>query len=179
MLGRSLILAILTVCISPVATAREAVIGRCHMDECSWFVVLSKDIVGSSDNGALFRITAAGGSSIHPNGAYNRKAPIKWNDTPNTTYVFCSKSLPALMYDVGTGEFTSVFFHIGPDSFPPGVLESAFSIYLYVCHGVSSLNKSPVDSLIKKFNYSVSLQDIEAAEKAVRTPQDLLKLKRM
>jgi hypothetical protein len=47
--------------------------GRCHMDYCTWFSIEERDLAGTNNAGALFRVVMKGWESHHPNGSYDRR----------------------------------------------------------------------------------------------------------
>jgi hypothetical protein len=50
------------------AQAAELFIGRCHMEICSWFSIEEKELIGTSSDGALFKVVTKSWESDHPCG---------------------------------------------------------------------------------------------------------------
>src|SRR5437868_10398527 len=75
------------------------------MDAGSWFVIREKKQIAKSKEGELFEIRTIWGGSEHylsdatgyPN-EFSESIPIDWASEPSTSYVFCSKILPAVIY---------------------------------------------------------------------------------
>jgi hypothetical protein len=169
MSARSLLLGLLaTVASFGNVVAVEPQVGGCQRDVCSWRKQLSRDLVGSSAAGALFRVTFLGGSAPDS----GRKPSIKWNRKPHDVYVFCSKQLPAVMMQVD-GSLQVDALGISPDEYPPPVLYTSASIYMEVCHNTPDQD---LNVLAKRFGYAVSSQDAEAMSQGIKVPEDVLKV---
>ena len=137
-----------------INTRKNIEIGRCYMGSCSWSKEISVEKIGESSKGTLFTKLILGGNSQHkgvnyPN-FYNSNIKINWNKEPHNVYVFCSKTLPAVMMGDQV-DFLDVSFGI------PGVLISSLEIYSDTCHR-GQIKKDEVieDALIKKFNYKTN-----------------------
>jgi uncharacterized protein len=110
----------------------QRIIGRCHMDGCSWFQIDNRSIEGRSANGILYRIQGHEWSSVHPNGSYEIPAPL--TDEGNSEwYAFCSLTNPSVVFKDGQG-WRGIT--ISPSS--PGVIygynESTYVRYYAACH---------------------------------------------
>lgn len=165
------------------AVAQDARIGRCHTDYCSWSREISRDLVGSSKRGTLIKVETVGGESHHKGGnynrrapIYNRRAPIRWNKQSHTTYVFCSKTIPAVMF-LGNGDTQVSLLDIRRGGMIAGAEESSFSFYMGVCHNVD-VNKQPhiePDFWAGKFDYNADQNLPEDFETKIKIPSDILR----
>lgn len=125
---------------APTAKAQEfaaltgkLVPGRCHMDYCTWLSIENADFVGEAPHGALYRLETKWFSSHHPRG-YDRPAPRKL-DANDTSYVFCSKTKPALFNaneDKATWRVS--FLAPGVKDQVYGANETALALYWAACH---------------------------------------------
>src|SRR5208282_125405 len=112
------------------------------------FQILEKEIVRSDASGRLVRAKTLVGVSKHPNGTYERKAPIEWK-APVDDYIFCSKVRPAVIVKWED--------HWNADLLSPGSPEGVFGYntssyvqYFFVCHGLSDADPNDA-SLGQKF----------------------------
>jgi len=151
------------------ARADEPHLGNCHMDTCSWSRELSRDFLGSNTRGMLYEVVLLGGSSLHKDGRYDRRASIKWNAAPHTTYVFCSKTMPLVMgrYD---GKLQADFLQIGNGVI--GAYLSSLSLYSSVCHNTTIKDEV---TFARTFAYRPSLSEFEAIESQLNRPEDMLR----
>jgi hypothetical protein len=160
--------AALLIALSSVAAASEAQIGRCHQDVCSWRKQLSRELIGSSTGGALFRVTYLGGSG--PDGG--RRTAITWNRKPHDVFVFCSKKLPAVMLNDG-GSLQVDALELSPSGSVPPVQYSAASVYLAVCHNTPGDDPQVA---AKRFKYNLSAPELDALTPRLKAPEDVLKI---
>lgn len=151
------------------ANAAEPRLGNCHMGACSWSEELSRDFLGSNARGMLYEVVLLGGESIHKDGRYDRRAPVKWNVAPHTTYVFCSKTMPLVMghYD---GKLQADFLQIGNGVI--GAYLSSLNLYGSVCHNTSIKDEV---TFARTFAYRPSLSEFEAIESQLNRPEDVLR----
>ncbi len=171
MSARSWLLGLLTTVASfGHVLAAEPHVGACQRDVCSWRKQLSRDLVGSSTAGALFRVTFLGGSAPDS----GRKPSIKWNRKPHDVYVFCSKKLPAVMMQAD-GSLQVDALGISPDEYPPPVLYTSAFIYMEVCHNTPGPDQD-LNVLAKRFGYAVSSQEAETLSQGIKAPEDILKV---
>jgi hypothetical protein len=107
--------------------------GRCHMDYCSWFSIESAEALGEAPHGVLFKLDTKWFSSHHPRG-YDRPAPRKF-DNEGTSYVFCSKTKPALLSQSDDKKtWTADFLAPGNRQEVFGANETALAYYWAACH---------------------------------------------
>lgn len=153
-----------------VAWSAEPTLGNCHMDACSWSKELSRDFRGSSPRGMLYEVVLLGGSSVHRDGRYDHKAPIKWNAAPHTTYVLCSKTMPLVMgtYD---GVFQADFLQIGSGVI--GAYQSSLNLYGHVCHNTTITDEQ---TFARTYDYKPDGEQFEAIAKRLTKPDDTLRL---
>ncbi len=134
--------------------AGDLILGRCHMDSCSWSKTMSKEEIASDERGRLIMLKLLGGSS--QNNDNQKKPKIKWNKSPHNIYIFCSKKLPAVMMESG-GELQVDVLDFWQGI--PSAYESSANLYRETCH-LGSGNLSD-EGLAKKFKYSpLSVSDI-------------------
>lgn len=112
----------------------QRIIGRCHMDGCSWFQIDDRSLEGHSSNGILYRIEGQEWSSVHPNGSY--ETPALLADEGNSEwYAFCSLTNPSVVFKDGP-EWRGIT--VSPSS--PGVIfgynESTYVRYYAACHNL-------------------------------------------
>jgi hypothetical protein len=148
-------------------------LGACHMGECSWSVEKARDTVRQEADDKLIKVTLQGGTSQHPSNnypqRYARSERISWNQAPHDVYVFCSKTLPAVMLQDGGSWQTDVLDFVNG---PPGVLESSATLYVRVCHGPTAAY--PSDDFAARYGYVT--EPLELDEGAVSTPTDIVAL---
>lgn len=169
-------LAALLACLTlmPATTrAAELIPGRCHMGSCSWFSLEEKDLVGTAKAGALFKIVLKGWQSHHPDGNYGRRAPRQGGQA-RTSYVFCSKTKPALINRDVQGRWAAEYLPINAAFGPPGVQETATTIYFAACHAIGAGNQEDMTDLARRFGYPE--QETEGPEeKPITQLEDILK----
>jgi hypothetical protein len=147
--------------------------GRCHMEQCSWFSIEEKDLVGTSVHGALFKVRSRDWQSSHPNGSYDRQSRRSGGDE-STNYVLCSKRKPAVIFP-NSNEATSELIRLAPGNLDAiaGATEYVNMYYFAVCHGLIPKNEQDIERLGKRFGYSISADVAEIQETG--RPDDLLK----
>ena len=149
--------------------AAELFQGRCHMNECSWFSVEERDIVGSTADGALFKTVMKTWVSEHPDGDYEKKRPRRGVGT-SVSYFFCSKSRPAVVWESQPGIWEADFLTPGSPLGPSGAAEAATVEYFVVCHGLSP--EGGFAEMGKRFGYPPAESAPEPRKLA--RPEDLL-----
>jgi hypothetical protein len=156
----------------PIKAAEEVLKGRCHMDACSWMRPGVPEIVHSGASGTLKKLKMTSGSSMHPNGSYDKRAPIEW-DAPHDEYVFCSKRHPAVIFS-SEGKWLA---HLLAPGYPDGVYgynESDYVQYFKICHKlVWSYTKDA--SVAEKLGYPRYLVKSVDQIKLVK-PEDIMAL---
>jgi hypothetical protein len=91
---------------------QEPRVGRCHMDNCSWFRVYSQEEIQSQGSSTLVNVTLLGGDSA--NDWDNGDPPVTWNDDVHQISVFCSTELPAVFSNNdGSAQTTAFYFWNG------------------------------------------------------------------
>lgn len=160
----------------------KVVRGRCHMDTCSWFSIESMEPAGQSGRGQLFKMTLKWWESYHPGGSYDRRAPRQGEESA-TSFIFCSKTVPALIDkdDRGSG-WSATMLAPGNSDAIFGATETALTLYWAACHGkaVEDVYKGG-ERLGKEFGYQVkwpvdSDGIVEPPDnKALQQPTDALK----
>lgn len=116
---------------------------RCHMMECGWYQLVSKEAVRSGEGFVLHRVTARRGSSVHrlrgrrPSDYPARYRPglaIEWDTEATEGWVLCSRDNPTSMFRNDDGGWIAHRLNLFD---LPGHAESSAYIYLNVCHGLA------------------------------------------
>jgi len=121
---------------SPPVAARPGppLVGRCWMGGCTWFRILSRQLVRDVNGERLIRAALLLGVSDAPNGNPEtpRDARILWDETPAEVWLLCSANRPTVIYrgDTGGWEASTLDFVGGPY----GVNEQISSQYVAACH---------------------------------------------
>ncbi|MDP2355206.1 MAG: hypothetical protein Q8M31_03995 [Beijerinckiaceae bacterium] len=161
--------------IPSVTAAQTQRMGRCHMGECGWTREVLRDFVGASTRGYLVRLEIVRGTSTNPRSGSAQKRPIKWEKKPESTFVFCSKSLPAVMFTLD-GEFNTHLLDLYPKGAIPGYQEASLAIYMAVCHNVDVHAKYEDPSVyVERFKYEGERARYQAVEEAVKEAPDILR----
>ena len=144
---RTLALAAAALFTTSLAHAQTTRMGRCHMGECGWTREISRDFVGTSPRGYLV----------------------------SETFVFCSKTLPAVMFTLD-GEFSVHLLDLYKGGSIPGYQESSLALYMDVCHNVNVHRKYEDPKVyVERFRYEGERTRYAAVEEAVKQPADILK----
>lgn len=130
--------------------------GRCHMDECGFFVIDASAPVGTNRNGTLFAISyRAWEASYRPTDdehEYDRK-PISASKQENRiSFVFCSKTEPA-NFDFSDGKWSETPLRPGDDDAVFGVNEFSYTFYYAACHGYITKSANLPSDLAEKLGY--------------------------
>lgn len=157
---------------SQEAPPLRAELGRCHMDACSWSIILGREPKGSNANGNLYELLVEGGTSSHPNGSYSGRAKIEWDKATHPTWIFCSKTLPAIMFKADGGLYVTILNMSGDTVI--GAHISATRMYLDVCHSLRG--NYDLEREIKKLRYAGLAGDPSDIEKSIKEPADILKV---
>ncbi len=175
MAGRAALSILAALLTQAPASAAEVIPGRCHMDVCAWFSVEEKDLVGTDRHGALFRVVTKAWQSTHPDGAYNRRSPRRGGGAA-TSYVLCSKQRPALLDAAPGGRWSVTELDLGPDSEPPGALETSTSLYFAVCHAVAAPDTGEaLIGLARRFRYPAPSGAGQPLPETVDRPEAILR----
>lgn len=160
---------------SSAAVAQTQRMGRCHMGECGWTREISRDFVGASARGYLVRLDLLRGTSTNPGGGSAQKRPIKWEKKPGNTFVFCSKTLPAVMFSLD-GELTTHLLDLYPKGSIPGYQEASLALYMGVCHNVD-VHARHEDSkvYIERYGYDGERVRYRAVAEAVKEAANILR----
>lgn len=148
---------------------------RCHMSECGWQQLMSREVVRRGDGYVLHRLTVRRGTSVHrpdrrgrstfPRG-YGRGVPVAWERAPSETYVLCSRASPAVI-------FRSDGRHIAHrlnffDMY--GFAYSSAYIYLNACHGLGREALGD-EARLRRLGYAATG---ETAQIELSAPEDIL-----
>ena len=151
---------------APTAQGRPE-IGRCHMGDCSWSVILAREPVRRSASGQLVKLTLRGGTSHHEDEDYpsdSRGVRIEWNSEPHEVFIFCSRVLPTVILAVDGGYQADVLDFV---SGPPPALESSANLYARVCHDGADWSGS---NYARRFGYQVPSDEFEVE---LQRPEDI------
>jgi hypothetical protein len=172
---RTLALAAAALFTSSLAHAQTTRMGRCHMGECGWTREISRDFVGTSPRGYLVKLEILRGTSTNPRGGPASKRPVKWEKAPEETFVFCSKTLPAVMFTLD-GDFSVYLLDLHGSGSIPGYQEASLALYMDVCHNVNVHRKYEDPKVyVQRFKYEGDRARYRAVEDAVKQPADILK----
>lgn len=173
-LARNLIIAAALLAPS-AALAQTQRMGRCHMGECGWTREYVRDFVGTSPRGFLVRLTVQRGTSTHPRGGPARNRPIKWNKEREDAWIFCSKSLPAMMFTLD-GELNVHLLDLYPTGRIPGYQEASLALYMSVCHNVDVHRRYEDPQVyVERFKYEAESARHRDVTAAIKRPEDILK----
>lgn len=154
--------------------AQTTRMGRCHMGECGWTREISRDFTGTSPRGYLVKLELLRGTSSNPRGGSASKRPVKWEKTPGETFVFCSKTLPAVMFTLD-GDFNVHLLALYAKGSIPGYQEASLAIYMDVCHNVNVHQKYEDPKVyVERFKYEGDRARYKAVEEALKQPTDIL-----
>jgi hypothetical protein len=152
--------------------------GRCATGTCSWFSIESAKPAGQSSRGQLFKLNTKSWYSRDTEGS-NRRAPRRGGEEA-ISFVFCSKTSPAMIFQQGDGEWTAR--RLAPDNTSTiyGAVVDDYIMYWAACHGKDVNNSSYDDDerLAKKLGYNVKWPVNNAGyieEKSLQRPADALK----
>ena len=117
------------------------VTGRCHMDSCWWWKVASQETVKSGVSGMLVKVMARTtyeefSSDYVDQHGYpgNPRSTARWDDQPLEVYLFCSKTLPAVIdYDKDRRKY-QVVIPFDNDGVSWGYTEGSANLYNYSCN---------------------------------------------
>ena len=109
--------------------------GYCSAGACSWFETREQQVVGSSEDERLVRVTLAGGRSTHADSdfpAHASEVAVQWREATEEAYVFCSRWRPSVMRREGRGPWQVVRVDLIRGE--PDFEESNKSLFALVCH---------------------------------------------
>ena len=117
------------------------VMGRCHMDSCWWWKVASMETVRTRATGRLVKVLARTTSEefssdyVDQHGyPGNPQSVATWDVRPLEIYLYCSKTLPAVIeYDKDQRKYR-VAIPFDNDGFPWGATEGAANLYDHACN---------------------------------------------
>jgi hypothetical protein len=141
------------------------------MDVCNWFSIEKADYLGAGEKGWLFAVTSRWWRSEHPNGAYDRRTP-RSDAGEQTSWVFCSKTQPALIEKDGD-RFITTALAPGDRDRLAGALVTGLTFYYAVCHNVAvdDVFRAAGD-LARRLGYPAKAPERELS---VAAPEDALR----
>lgn len=169
----SLLLAVFL--LSPgLAAAQTERLGRCHMGECGWTREVTRDLAGTSARGYLLRLEIVRGVSVNTSGGSAQRKPIKWDRKAEDTWVFCSKSLPAVMFTLD-GELQTHLLDLYPKGRLAGYQEAGFALYMAACHNINVHRKYEDPSVYaERFRYEARQDLFRKVSDGIKKPEDIL-----
>jgi hypothetical protein len=110
---------------------------HCRMMECRWERRVSNEVERTTPRGQLRKYVVSAGTSVYrtnrPPSAYSRAIRIAWEPRPKASYIFCSRSQPALAFQSDDGRWIAHAL----DLFSlPGYHTTSAIIYTRACHGL-------------------------------------------
>lgn len=145
------------------------------MDVCSWSVVRSKTVLWADRRGALLRIEATGGASEHKDDSggypteFTDKIKVEWDSKLYEYHVFCSKSLPAVIWPAEDGKYAADYIDFTALN---GAMETSARLYAEDCHRAGLYSVMTPEAFVEQFGYrAVGSQGAEFAD-----PFDILNL---
>jgi hypothetical protein len=165
------------------AAIGQVAIGRCHMNDCSFFVLEDSKPVGSSKEGTLFAISAKSWESEYRSRGSKDEherdvAPIKaGRHGPFVTFVFCSKTKP-IEFFYRDSKWVADALRPGDSAAMSSAEEYAYVFYWAACH--DSISRDPLSAQLADrlgYNFKGHPASDEAAGKsgADLQPMDVLR----
>jgi hypothetical protein len=119
----------------PVAVpSGPPLVGRCWMGSCTWFRIVSRQLVRETSGERLIRAALIPGVSESADGTPEtpRGAGIRWDEASGEIWFLCSARRPTVILQVEAGgwEATTLDFVGGPY----GVTEAVSAKYVAACH---------------------------------------------
>ena len=117
------------------------VLGRCHMDTCSWWKVERQETIRTSSKGHLVKVLTRStseefaGEYVIQNGypEYQLQS-ARWNDPPSIEYLYCSNTLPAyIFFDKEKSKYEALI-PFDNDGSSWGYSMDVANLYNYVCN---------------------------------------------
>ncbi len=148
----------------------------CHMMECSWERRVSNAVVRTTPKGQLRKYVVSVGTSTHRDDRYprawSRAVRIAWRPKPNSDYVFCSRTQPALAFQSEDGRWIAHamdLFNLG------GYNTASAIIYARACHGLD-FNAADIETKLRRLGYRPGTRsrqvDIGSPFQLVNLPPD-------
>ena len=117
------------------------VMGRCHMDRCWWWKVASQETVRSGVTGRLVKVMARTTSEefstddvLQHGYPENPRSTATWDAQPMEVYLFCSKTLPAVIDFEQERRKYRVVIPFDNDGAPWGYTEGSANLYVHACN---------------------------------------------
>jgi hypothetical protein len=144
------------------------------MGECGWTREVSRDLAGTSPRGYLLRLDIVRGVSVNRSGGSARRKPIKWGRTAEDTWIFCSKSLPAVMFTLD-GELQVHLLDLYPKGRLAGYQEAGFALYMVACHNINVHRKYEDPAVYtERFRYEARQDLFRKVSDGIKKPEDIL-----
>ncbi len=166
---------IVTIALAAAAAGSPAVprLVHCHMMECSWERRVSNAVVRTTPRGQLRKYIVSAGTSEYrtnrPPSAYSRAIRIAWEPRPKTSYIFCSRSQPALAFQSDDGRWIAHaldLFNL------PGYHTASAIIYARACHGLD-FNFANSERRLRRLGYRPGTR---SGQIEIRSPFQLVDL---
>jgi len=166
---------IVTIALAAAAAAPAAPprLVHCRQMECRWERRISNNVARTTSRGQLRKYVVSAGTSIHrnnrPPSAYSRAIRIAWEPRPETKYIFCSRSQPALAFRSDDGGWTAHaldLFNL------PGYHSASAIIYTRACHGLD-FNFASTERRLRRLGYR---HGTRSGQLKIRSPFQLVDL---
>lgn len=141
--------------------------------ECRWERRVSNSVARTTPRGQLRKYVVSAGTSVHRNNrpprAYSRGIRISWEARPRTSYIFCSRSQPALAFQDDDGSWTAHAL----DLFDLGGYQTASAIiYTRACHGLD-YDFTSIEARLRRLGYRPGTR---SGQIEIRSPFQLVAL---
>jgi hypothetical protein len=147
-------------------------VARCRMDWCHWLRLENVRLIGRSSKGELYAVSSNSWTSGPHRGGYKKRAPIKPSGG-KSSYVFCSKTMPAVMYEDVEKRYFLIFPGTGHAS---GPAETIYVLYWATCHRTATTEGGMDKELGKRFGYKLANPDGNTVKDiALNSVRDVLK----
>lgn len=123
-------------------SAKNIVIGRCHMGTCWWWKIEKTEVIQSGKKGKLLKVfttstsVAFTASQLNKYG-YPETPPknCKW-DGVSESYIFCSSRLPLYIeFDKDKNKYVGTVPFLDKDGNTAGATDGVGNLYCHVCNG--------------------------------------------
>jgi TPR repeat protein len=143
----------------------------CGMDHCTWARIDNKAISKRNSIGTLFKVVETNWTSEHPNGRYEKFAPLR--DARTTTgFVLCSRLKPTVIYAPDADRWVADRLAFGQEDRIYHGIQPSYALYFAVCHGLRLTE--PLEFVVagRQLGYDASLADPEQVE--ISLPDEVL-----
>ena len=131
--------------------------GRCHMEECSFFIIDHVVPVGSTAFGTLYAVSGKQWEATYKVGENEYDRPPISVSKPEQfiDMVFCSKTKP-IFFGFYDGKWNAEQLRPGDPDAVFGAVESTYQFYWAACHNHITRDPYKTTALAKKLGYNFS-----------------------